>query len=175
MKKRPAFTLFIFLCIVFVCNAYGQIPEGSIPAPTNIRSNDCPCILPDLRVVFRINAPEAAKVQVDLGKLYDMQKDKDGIWTVITDPQAPGFHYYPLVIDGFRFSDPASESFYGTGRMSGVVDIPEKGADIYTLKHVPHGDIRLNNYFSKMMQTWRSLNVSTPPGYDRVIRINSVL
>ena len=169
MKKRLAFTLSILLCIVFFYNAYGQIPEGSIPAPTNIRSNDCPCILPDLRVMFRVKAPEAGKVQVDLGKLYDMQKDEDGIWTVITDPQVPGFHYYSLVIDSFRFSDPASESFYGTGRMSSAIDIPEDGVDFYTIKDVPHGDIRSNNYFSKMMQSWRSLNVYTPPGYDQDI------
>ena len=38
----------------------------------------------------------------------------------------PGFHYYSLVIDGVRVSDPASESFYGTGRMSSVIDIPEE-------------------------------------------------
>ena len=100
-----------------------QVPDGAKAAPTNIRSNDCPCIFPDQRVMFKVNAPDAAKVQVDLGKLYDMQKDDKGVWTVTTDPQDPGFHYYSLVIDGFKFADPASESFYGTGRMASAIDI----------------------------------------------------
>lgn len=144
-----------------------QAPEGTKPLPTNIRSNDCPCLFPDNRVLFRVNAPSATKVQVDLGKLYDMTKDEKGIWTVTTEPQVPGFHYYSLVIDGFRFADPASESFYGTGRMSSAIDVPEPGADFYTIKDVPHGEIRSVNYFSKTMGVWRNLNIYTPPGYDK--------
>ena len=46
-----------------------------------------------------------------MGKLYDMKKDEKGLWTVTTDPQVPGFHYYSLAIDGFSFADPASEFF----------------------------------------------------------------
>jgi enterochelin esterase-like enzyme len=166
MKYRISFALLILQCMFFFYNAVGQIPEGSKPAPTNIRSNDCPCILSDLRIVFKVNAPDAGKIQVDLGRLYDMQKDEKGIWTVATDPQVPGFHYYSLVIDGVRVSDPASESFYGTGRMSSAIDIPEEGADFYTIKNVPHGDIRSNIYFSKTTGTWRNLNIYVPPGYD---------
>ena len=139
--------------------------EG-IPAPTNIANARYPRILSDNKVIFQVNAPEAKNVQIDLGKLYDGQKDDKGIWKITTDPQVPGFHYYSLVIDGLRVSDPASESFYGTGRMSSAIDIPEAGADFYTIKDVPHGDIRHKNYFSKTTGTWRSINIYTPPGYD---------
>ena len=45
------------------------------PASTNIRSASYPQILPDNRVVFRMKAPDAQKVQIDLGKKYDMVKD----------------------------------------------------------------------------------------------------
>lgn len=167
MKNKILFVLSFLVCILFFCRATGQIPEGSKPAPTNIRSNQCPCILPDLRVIFKVNAPDAGKVQIDLGKMYDMQKDEKGVWTVITDPQVPGFHYYSLVIDGVRIADPASESFYGTGRMSSAIDIPEDGADFYSLKQIPHGEIRSCVYFSKTTGTWRDLNIYTPPGYDK--------
>jgi enterochelin esterase-like enzyme len=159
--------LLLMSCLLLSDIAFAQIPEGTRPAPTNIRQNDCPCILPDLRVLFRVNAPNAGKVQVDLGKLYDMKKDDKGVWSVTTEPQDPGFHYYSLVIDGFKFADPASESFYGTGRMASAVDIPEKGVDFYDLKDVPHGDLRMKNYFSKTTGTWRNVNVYTPPGYDQ--------
>jgi enterochelin esterase-like enzyme len=172
MKHRILITLFVLFCLFIIINVNGQVPEGAKPVPTNIHPNDCPCILPDLKVVFRVNAPAAGKVQIDLGKLYDMQKDEKGIWTVTTDPMVPGFHYYSLVIDRVRVADPASESFYGTGRMSSAIDIPEEGLDFYTIKNVPHGDIRSKSYFSKVTGTWRKLNIYTPAGYDKDITIS---
>ena len=144
----------------------GQDILKPMPATTNVAGSDFPRILPDLRVEFRVKAPEAVKLQVQLGKTYDMQKDNQGIWTVTTDPQVPGFHYYSLVIDGVKVADPASESFYGTGRMSSAIDIPEKGADFYDLKDVPHGALSSKYYFSKVTNSWRRLFVYTPPGYD---------
>jgi len=148
----------------FVC--FGQDNSKPAPAITNIAGVAYPLILPDLRVEFRIKAPDAQKVQIDLGKMYDMTRDDQGVWTVTTDPQVPGFHYYSLVIDGVKVADPASESFYGTGRMSSAIDIPEKGADFYDLKDVPHGALSSKYYFSKVTNSWRRLFVYTPPGYD---------
>ena len=51
--------------------------------------------------------------------------------------------------------------------MSSAIDIPEAGVDFYAIKNVPHGDIRNRIYFSKTTGTWRSLNIYTPPGYDK--------
>lgn len=144
-----------------------QLPDRASAAPTNIRSTDCPCIFADRRVLFKVNAPEATKVQLDLGKLYDMQKDEKGMWIVTTEPQDPGFHYYSLVMDGFKVADPASESFFGMGRMASGIDIPETGVDFYAIKDVPHGEIRSRNYFSKTTGSWRNINIYTPPGYDK--------
>lgn len=166
MSQRIFCSLFI-ISFLFITKSYSQLPAETRALSTNIRSNDCPCLFSDNRVLFRVNAPAATKVQVDLGKLYDMTKDDKGTWSVITDAQVPGFHYYSLVIDGFRFADPASESFYGTGRMSSAIDIPEAGADFYNIKGVPHGEIRSVNYYSKTMDVWRNLNIYTPPGYDK--------
>jgi enterochelin esterase-like enzyme len=145
--------------------AVAQSPEG-VPAPSNVGTSGYPRLLPDNRVVFRLEAPNAARVQIDLGRPYDMQKDAAGVWTVTTAPQDPGFHYYSLVIDGARVADPASQSYFGTGRMSSAVEIPEAGVDFYTLKDVPHGDVRSRPYFSKVTGSWRRLFVYTPPGYD---------
>ena len=60
----------------------GQAVENSTPAPTNINQNQCPCIMPDNSVIFQIKAPNASKIQIDLGKKYDMVKDANGLWTV---------------------------------------------------------------------------------------------
>jgi enterochelin esterase family protein len=159
----------VILCALSIGFAKAQLVDNSIPAPTNINQNQCPCIMPDNSVVFQLKAPNAQKLQIDLGKKYDMVKDADGIWTVRTEPIVPGFHYYFLLIDDAPVADPASQSFYGTGKMASAIDIPEKGVDFYTVKDVPHGSISSKYYFSKVTNSWRRLFVYTPPGYDRNI------
>ncbi len=162
---KPFFLVFFFgLCFIGFVQA--QLVENSIPAPTNNNANQCPCILPDNSVVFQVRAPQADKVQINLGKMYDMEKDANGIWSVQTDPQVPGFHYYSLVIDDVSVADPASQSFYGTGKMSSAIDIPEKGADFYEIKDVPHGAMSSKYYYSNYTKSWRRLFVYTPPGYN---------
>lgn len=164
--------IFLGLCLLFSLSFSGieytnaQIAEKFQPATTNISKSGCPCILENLSVVFQIKAPEAQSVKIDLGKLYDMKKDENGVWTVTTDPQVPGFHYYSLVIDGVKVADPASESFYGMGRMASGIDIPEKGVDFYEVKDVPHGAVSSKYYYSKVTNTWRRLFVYTPAGYE---------
>jgi enterochelin esterase-like enzyme len=147
-----------------------QMPENAIPAPTNNNANQCPCIMPDNSVVFQVKAPSAKKVQIDLGKKYDMEKGADGVWSVRTEPVVPGFHYYFLVIDDVPVADPASQSFYGTGKMTSAIDIPEKGVDFYTIKDVPHGALCSKYYYSEYTKSWRHLFVYTPPGYDKNTR-----
>ncbi len=145
---------------------YGLVGE---PASTNVPNAQYPQILPDNRVIFRIKAPEAQKVQVDLGKKYDMVRDSAGFWTATTEPIVIGFHYYSILIDGVAVVDPASQAFYGMGRMASGIDIPEAGVDFYSPKNVPHGEIRSVNYFSKITGLWRRALVYTPPGYDNDI------
>ncbi len=136
------------------------------PAQTNIRNAKYPQILPDNRVVFKVKAPEASKVQIDLGRKYDMLRDSEGLWTVTTDVINKGFNYYSLLIDGVAVADPSSETFYGMGRMASGIEIPNKEGDFYALKMVPHGVIRITKYFSKATNSWREMYVYTPPGYD---------
>jgi enterochelin esterase-like enzyme len=144
----------------------GQTADDSVPASTNVPGAAYPRIHSDNSVTFRVRAPEANKVQVSLGKSYDMQKGADGFWTVKIPPQVVGFHYYYLVIDGVTVSDPASESFYGVSKQSSGIEIPEKGVDYYLAKDVPHGEIRERPYFSKVTGKWRRCFIYTPPGYD---------
>jgi enterochelin esterase-like enzyme len=158
------FTLLLFTGAWNTTSA--QVPEHAVPAATNISPNQCPCILPDNRVMFVIRAPEASGIQVDLGGRHDMVKDDQGVWTTTTGPLPPGFHYYSLVVDGVRVSDPASESFFGTGRMSSALEIPEPGIDFYAMRDVPQGDMRYRYYPSEVTNSWRKANIYTPPGYN---------
>ncbi|MGE5486961.1 MAG: alpha/beta hydrolase-fold protein [bacterium] len=140
-------------------------PAG-VPASTNVPGAEYPRIHPDLSVTFRLEAPEARKVQVRLGGTYEMVKSEGGVWSVTIPPQVPGFHYYWLVVDGVQVCDPGSETFYGVSRQSSGIEIPEKGVDYYEVKDVPHGQIRNFRYYSKVIGAWRRAFVYTPPDYD---------
>jgi len=136
------------------------------PASTNVPNAQYPQILPDNRVIFSVKAPEAQRVQVDLGKKYDMVKDSAGFWLATTDPIGIGFHYYSILIDGVALADPSSQAFYGMGRMASGIDIPEPGVNYYFPRDVPHGQIRSVNYYSSVTRGWRRAFVYTPPAYD---------
>ncbi|HOT97698.1 MAG TPA: alpha/beta hydrolase-fold protein [bacterium] len=137
-----------------------------VPAASNVRRAQYPQILPDSRAIFRLKAPQAQNVQLDLVKKYDMVKDTSGVWEVTTDSLSEGFHYYSILIDGVAVADPASETFYGMGRMASGIEVPFKGDDYYAIKDVPHGEIRKKRYFSTVFYRWRQFYIYTPPGYD---------
>lgn len=135
---------------------------------TNINQNGYPHILKDNSVEFKFKAGNAQDVKIDIGgKRYDLTKDSEGFWTGKTDPQVPGYHYYSLIIDGASVADPASRSFYGTSRWASAIEIPEEGTEDFELQDVPHGQVRLVNYFSKQTNSWRPCLVYTPASYEK--------
>jgi enterochelin esterase-like enzyme len=144
-------------------NKYSMV---GIPAPSNVRRAKSPQILPDSRAIFQVNAPDAQKVQLDLAKKYDMVKNSEGVWEVTTDSITEGFHYYSLLIDGLAVADPASETFYGMGRMASGIEVPFKGDDYYAIKDVPHGEICIKRYYSTVFNGWRQFYIYKPAGYD---------
>lgn len=147
--------------------AWTQAPDDSVPASSNVLNAPYPRIHPDLRATFRLNAPDAHKAQVAMGRArYDMSRAADGMWYATTPPLVPGFHYYSFIVDGANVSDPASVAYYGTGRHSSAIEVPEKGADFYEPKDVPHGEVRVRWYRSKVTGAWRRSLVYTPPDYD---------
>jgi len=142
--------------------------QEGVPAASNVPGQGFPRVGSELRASFRIKAPEAKRVVVRIGGSQDvpMTKGVDGVWAVTTGPLVPGFHYYWFVVDGVIVEDPGSEGFYGWGRMGSGIEIPEKGADYYEAKEVPHGEVRAVWYFSKITGAWRRCFVYTPAGYD---------
>ncbi len=164
--------LFMFSQMIFKPvdpSTFSKYPVAGTPAPSNIRNAPYPQITTDSRVMFNIKAPEAKKVQIDLGKKYDLIKDTEGFWKITTDSISEGFHYYSLLIDGVAVADPASQSFYGMGRMASGIEIPFSGGAYYALRNVPHGDIRIKKYFSRVTNSWRRFYIYTPPDYDSAV------
>jgi enterochelin esterase-like enzyme len=146
--------------------SFEAISNSGIPAESNVRSAFYPQILPDGHALFSMKAPDAQKVQLDLVKKYDMIKDSAGFWKVTTDSLSEGFHYYSIIIDGVAVADPASQTFYGMGRMASGIEVPFRGDRYYEVRNVPHGDIRIKRYYSDELHTWRQFYMYTPPGYD---------
>lgn len=144
-----------------------NFPEGSYSPVTNINRNSYPRVLSDNSVMFRVNAPQAQKVQIDLGGTkYDMNKSDAGIWTLTTKPLVHGFHYYSLIIDGVAVADPASQTFYGCSRWSSAIEILEPDMDDFEVQDVPRGEVRTVYYYSEVDESWRPLMIYTPAGYN---------
>lgn len=145
------------------------------PAVSNVRGAAYPQVYPDRRVTFQVKLPSAQKVQVmpggganGLGKgPFDMTRSNDGVWTTTIGPVQPGFHYYWFLADGVPVNDPGSETFFGWGKQSGGIDVPDASIDFYEPKDVPHGDVRIHWYRSKTIGQMRRAFVYTPPGYDQ--------
>jgi enterochelin esterase-like enzyme len=164
--------LYMFSQLIFKpvdISTFSKYPVVGAPAATNVRNAPYPQITLDSRVIFNIKAPEAKKVQIDLVKKYDLIKDTAGYWKGTTDSISEGFHYYSLLIDGVAVADPASETFYGMGRMASGIEIPFSGGAYYALRNVPHGDIRIKKYFSRVTNSWRQFYIYTPPAYDSAV------
>jgi enterochelin esterase family protein len=146
--------------------------EDFQPAYTNQPGRQYPQVSSDGRVRASISAPQALKVQLDIGGIkYDLIKNDKGIWSGDSRPQDEGFHYYQLVIDGAQVPDPGSMFFYGASRWGSGIEIPAKDQDFYSLKNVPHGQVRENLYFSEITLSWRRCFVYTPPDYDKNISV----
>ena len=137
-------------------------PENCLPG------FEYPRIYNDGKVIFRLHAPEAKEVLVDItGKKFPMQKDDNGDWSVTTPPIVEGFHYYAPVIDGVRVSDPSTYTYFGAGGELSGIDIPAPDMKFYEAQNVPHGDVREHFYYSPIRKKTRRCFVYTPPQYDK--------
>lgn len=165
--------IFIALAAAFISlNCFAQPNQKGIddfkPSVVNQPGKQYPMVNSEGRVRVQLSAPDAKKVQLDIGGVkYDLQKDDKGIWTGESAPQDPGFHYYQLSIDGASVPDPGSLYFYGAGRWGSGIEIPAEDQDFYALKDVPHGLVSENLYFSKITGRWRRCFVYTPAGYEK--------
>ena len=147
-----------------------EVPADARTAETTVPGNEFPKVDSEHRAYFRIAAPEARKVVLDIcGKKYDMQRDSKGNWFATTDPLPVGFHYYFMNIGGVNFIDPATETFFGCNREAGGIEIPEgPEGDYYRPQQgVPAGQVRSIYYYSNEQQAWRHAMVYTPAEYEQ--------
>jgi enterochelin esterase-like enzyme len=171
-------TRILIIALTFT-GAIAQAPaDDSRPASSNVLNAPYPRVHSDNRVTLRLTAPTAQKVQLQpggadngLGKgPIDMSRDDKGVWSITLPAAVPGFHYYWFLVDGLAVNDPGSDTFFGWGRQTSGIEVPEPGADYYEARSVPHGDVRQRLYESKVTGAWRRAYVYTPPDYDANVK-----
>lgn len=161
----------------------------AVPAATNASNAQYPRVYADGRVIFRVHLPSAQQVRVEGGQglcevPVPMSRDADGDWTVTLKPTVMGFHYYWFNVDGTTFNDPGSETFFGYGRETSGIEIPDPqqiSSDLVTAPVIPfyapgagpHGELRERWYHSPLTGQWRRCFVYTPPGYDDATSSNT--
>ena len=146
------------------------VPADAVTAETTVPGNEFPKVDKEHRAYFRVVAPDAHRVQVDIcGKKYDMRRDQQGVWCAVTDPLVVGFHYYFINIGGMNVIDPATETFFGCNRQAGGIEIPEgPEGDYYRPQQgIAHGQVRSIYYYAKATEEWRHALVYTPAEYEK--------
>lgn len=124
-------------------------------------------------IQFRILAPGAETVEVDVKILYDeapipLKKNEEGMFEGIL-PYNPAFcgpRAIDYIIDGVVALHPYTPIYYCYGRPVNYIEIPDQETDYILLKDVPHGSVNRELYFSKAIGEWEQCLVYTPPGYQ---------
>jgi len=154
--------------------------QQAVPATTNVPSAEYPRVYADGRVTFRVRLPGAKSVRLEGGQglcssPVTMTKDQD-YWTTTLAPVVMGFHYYWFNVDGIVMNDPGSQTFYGHGRQTSGIEIPDPqliSSDLVTAPVIPfyaphagpQGQLHEHWYKSKITGDWRRCYVYTPPAY----------
>ena len=142
------------------------VVEDFKPATTNQGGKQYPMVNSQRMVRAQIKAPKATFVGLDIaGKIYEMTKDENGVWTGTSEPQDEGFHYYQLNIDGASVPDPGSLYYYGASRWGSGIDVPAADEEFYTVKNVPQGSINEVYYWSDVTEKMRHGYIYLPAEY----------
>ena len=120
--------------------------EDFKPAISNQENKQFPAVNSKRQVRAQIMAPNAKFVGLDIaGKIYEMTKDENGLWTGTSEPQDEGFHYYQLNIDG--------------------ASVPDPDQDFWQVKNVPQGSVSEVFYWSTYTEKMRRCHVYLPAEY----------
>lgn len=125
----------------------------------------------DGRVTFRLNAPNAKRVGVNVQFVQGlrlMTRSKTGVWSVTLGPAEPEIYEYNFVVDGLGIVDPANSWLkVWLRRSKNLLEITGKEPMFFQQQQVAHGTVHMHKYQSKSLGVTRGLYVYTPPGYER--------
>ena len=156
MVKKFLFTL--FACLAASVASAQQ--NGQVTSPE---------ILPDGDIIFRIYAPDARSVRLicQLAPEFEMTRGEDGVWTATLHPDIADIYQYVYIVDGVTISDPANVSLLPNERIKASLVEMRNDEMLYTVRDIPHGQVRYCSYYSTVMGEWRTLVVYVPAEYEQ--------
>ena len=130
---------------------------------------------PDGSVTFRYKDAAAGKVLLHLDGMAEplaMEKDSDGIWSLVTPPLAPEIYGYGFEVDGQPRLDPKNQTVIpNLVSLENEVNVRGSGPQLWEAHDVPHGVVHHHFYTSKvvsgLVDGQSEYYVYTPPDYDR--------
>jgi enterochelin esterase-like enzyme len=140
-------------------------------ASPSFKSNE---VHADGSITFRYKDPAAGKVLLSLegaGKPLAMQKDSDGVWSVVTPPLPPEIYGYGFEVDGRPQIDPKNPvTKPNLIYVGNLVTVPGRSPQLWDAREVPHGVVHHHFYTSKvvsgLVDGQSEYYVYTPPSYD---------
>jgi enterochelin esterase family protein len=187
MFPRTSALQVVAAILIAASAAFGQVTPAPGPSPagrsggrggrgggTPVNALVSPEVHPDRTVTFRFRAPQASEVQL-VGEVMQgkgpqaMTKDEAGIWTTTVGPLPPEIWIYNFRVQGVDVTDPSNPAIKPTPpgqTMSSFVEVPGETPAFYDSRPVPHGEVRMTLYESKIMGVTRWVWIYTPPGYD---------
>jgi len=113
----------------------------------------------DRSITFRINAPNAKEVRVLVDTMsataaLPLTRGDAGVWSGAIGPFEPDIYVASCIIDG-------------TPSVAGFVTVSGAKPEAWEPRQVPHGTVHQRWYDSKSLGVLRSVNIYTPPDYDR--------
>ena len=171
----------LLLLTVIILAALGCDAQQALWGSSQIVS---PEVNNDKTVTFRLNAPEAKKVQVtgdflpamqidtpygksDTPGVADLTRNSEGIWEFTSDVLSPELYSYSFIVDGQKMPDPSNVfQIRDIATITNVFLIGGDYADYYKINDVPHGTVSKVWYDSPTLGKDRRMTIYTPPGYE---------
>jgi enterochelin esterase family protein len=157
-------------CVVLLLSVLACCLASHLEAASRRQILVSPEVHPDGRVTFRLNAPNAKRVGVNVQFVQGlrlMTRSKTGMWSVTLGPAEPEIYEYNFVVDGLQIVDPANSWLKVWLRNSkNLLEITGKEPMFFQQQQVGHGTVHMHKYQSKSLGVTRGLYVYTPPGYE---------
>ena len=129
-----------------------------------------PEVQSDGRIIFRLLAPNAHQVSVNIegqAAALPMQKDEQGVWGATSSVLVPNIYGYSFTADGAHVIDPANTQIKpNLLNLSNWVEVSGTAPMPWDQTDIPHGDVHHHFYRSAVVGDERDYFVYTPPGYN---------
>lgn len=163
----------IFLAIALMSvGMVGMAQTGEnkkTPEQQWVKSVKSPEVGTDGKVTFRLSAPQTKEVKLSCQACATTPMawdEQEGLWKVTIQPEVADIYPYNFIVDGVSVCDPANKEVFPNELFkASLLEMPNPDM-LYTVRDIPHGQVRYITYFSTVLNEHRTMLVYTPADYD---------